>query len=48
MSHMPSTDEVPAIRAADLQKMYDSEVALDGLSLTIPAGTVYGFLGRLC
>jgi len=42
---MPSTDEVPAIRAADLQKMYDSEVALDGLSLTIPAGTVYGFLG---
>ncbi|SDZ75982.1 ABC-2 type transport system ATP-binding protein [Haloplanus vescus] len=40
---MPST--TPAVEAVDLRKRYGDEVALDGLSLSIPAGTVYGFLG---
>ncbi len=40
---MPRTDV--AIEATDLRKTYGSEVALDGVSLSIPAGTVYGFLG---
>jgi len=42
---MPSTDAVPAIEAVDLRKTYRDEYALDGVSLSIPAGTVYGFLG---
>ncbi|MFB6194789.1 MAG: ABC transporter ATP-binding protein [Haloplanus sp.] len=43
---MPSTDtDAPAIEAADLRKTYGDEVALDGVSLSISAGTVYGFLG---
>ncbi|AZH24746.1 ABC transporter ATP-binding protein [Haloplanus aerogenes] len=40
---MPSTDI--AIEATDLRKTYGSEVALDGVSFSISAGTVYGFLG---
>jgi ABC-2 type transport system ATP-binding protein len=40
---MPSTDT--AIEATDLRKTYGSEVALDGVSFSIPTGTVYGFLG---
>jgi ABC-2 type transport system ATP-binding protein len=39
-----STDEV-AIEATDLRKTYGSAVALDGVSLSIRPGTVYGFLG---
>lgn len=42
---MPSTDDALAIRTTDLRKTYDSELALDGVSLTISTGTVYGFLG---
>ena len=42
---MAPTTPDPAIEAADLRKAYDSAVALDGVSLSIPAGTVYGFLG---
>jgi ABC-2 type transport system ATP-binding protein len=42
---MPSTTEALAVRATDLRKTYGSEVALDGVSLSIPTGTVYGFLG---
>ena len=34
-----------AIIADGLTKQYDTEHAVDGLSLSIPAGTVYGFLG---
>jgi ABC-2 type transport system ATP-binding protein len=41
---MPSTG-THAVEAVDLRKRYGSAVALDGLSLSIPAGTVYGFLG---
>ena len=46
---MPSVPPSPAtdvaIEATDLRKTYGSEVALDGLSLSIPRETVYGFLG---
>ncbi|WP_435066611.1 ABC transporter ATP-binding protein [Haloplanus sp. C73] len=40
---MPST--TPAVDAADLRKRYGDKVALNGVSLSISAGTVYGFLG---
>nr|WP_324666219.1 ATP-binding cassette domain-containing protein [Haloarcula sp. CK38] len=42
---MPSTGEGLAIQVTDLRKSYDSEVALESLSLAIQPGTVYGFLG---
>jgi len=42
---MPSTNSTAAIDARDLRKHYGSEVALDGVSLSIPNGAVYGFLG---
>ncbi|SFG91071.1 ABC-2 type transport system ATP-binding protein [Halopelagius inordinatus] len=43
---MPSTDAGDAaIEATDLRKTYGSEVALDGVSLSVPPGRVYGFLG---
>ncbi len=35
----------PAIRVADLRKVYGSVVAVDGLSLTVPRGCFFGFLG---
>jgi ABC-2 type transport system ATP-binding protein len=35
----------PAIHADALSKRYGDTVALDGLDLSVPAGTVYGFLG---
>lgn len=34
------------IEAADLRKNYDGVEALRGLSLGVPAGSIYGFLGR--
>jgi len=36
---------VPAIKADGLVKHYGKTKALDGLDLTVPAGTVYGLLG---
>ncbi|WP_239123655.1 ATP-binding cassette domain-containing protein [Rhizocola hellebori] len=39
---MPSE---PAIRAEALHKRYGDSKALDGLDLTVPAGTVHGLLG---
>ncbi len=42
---MPSTSHDTAVEATDLRKTYGSEVALDGLSLSISRGSVYGFLG---
>jgi len=35
----------PAIESTGLTKRYGDEYAVDGLDLSIPAGTVYGFLG---
>ena len=34
------------IETADLRKSYDGVEALRGLSLQVPAGSIYGFLGR--
>ena len=34
------------IEASDLRKNYDEVEALRGLSLQVPAGSIYGFLGR--
>jgi ABC-2 type transport system ATP-binding protein len=42
---MPSTNDAIAIEATDLKKTYGAETALDGVSLSISPGTVYGFLG---
>jgi ABC-2 type transport system ATP-binding protein len=42
---MPSAPHDFAIEATDLRKTYGSEVALDGLSLSLHPGAVYGFLG---
>ncbi|HVK28562.1 MAG TPA: ATP-binding cassette domain-containing protein [Nocardioides sp.] len=39
----PATE--PAIRVADLRKSYDDQVVLDGVDLTVPAGSVYALLG---
>ena len=36
----------PAIVTHDLQKIYPAARAVDGLNLNVPAGAVYGFLGR--
>jgi len=35
----------PAIEVAALRKAYGDQVVLDGLDLTVPAGTVYALLG---
>lgn len=35
----------PAIQVADLSKTYGSHTAVDGISFTVPAGSVTGFLG---
>lgn len=34
------------IETAELRKTYDGVEALRGLSLQVPAGSIYGFLGR--
>ena len=46
----PGTDaggggDAPAVVAEGLTKRFGDEVAVDGLDLSVPAGTVYGFLG---
>jgi ABC-2 type transport system ATP-binding protein len=38
-------DETPAIAVRDLRKVYDGKAAVDGLDLTVPRGTFFGFLG---
>lgn len=35
----------PAIRTADLRKVYGDKAAVDGLTLTVPRGCFFGFLG---
>src|SRR5689334_3295849 len=39
------TADVPAIELQDLVVAYGAKRAVDGLSLRVPAGTVFGFLG---
>jgi ABC-type multidrug transport system ATPase subunit len=38
--------ESPVIETVELRKNYDSMQALRGLNLQVPAGSIYGFLGR--
>jgi ABC-2 type transport system ATP-binding protein len=35
----------PAIEVCDLRKVYGSKAAVDGLNLTVPSGSFFGFLG---
>ena len=35
----------PAISISDLRKVYESKVAVDGLTLEVPRGSFFGFLG---
>ena len=35
----------PAIALRDLRKLYGEKAAVDGLTLTVPAGSFFGFLG---
>jgi ABC-type multidrug transport system ATPase subunit len=37
--------EAPAIEASDLTKVFGRQRAVDGLTLTVPRGAVFGFLG---
>jgi len=43
--HQPSPSDRPAIETRALTKRFGDHVAVDGLDLTVEAGTVYGFLG---
>src|SRR5437868_14498836 len=38
-------DPSPAIAVRDLRKLYDGKAAVDGLNLTVPRGSFFGFLG---
>ncbi|HSB12839.1 MAG TPA: ABC transporter ATP-binding protein [Bryobacteraceae bacterium] len=38
-------DASPAIRVADLRKIYGDKAAVDGLTLEVPRGCFFGFLG---
>jgi ABC-2 type transport system ATP-binding protein len=38
--------DVPIIETAELRKHYDGVEALRGLTLQVPAGSIFGFLGR--
>jgi len=40
-----TSEEVPAIATSGLRKAYGTRVALHDLTLTVPAGEVFGFLG---
>jgi ABC-2 type transport system ATP-binding protein len=40
-----TSEEAPAIATSGLRKAYGSRVALHDLTLTVPAGEVFGFLG---
>jgi ABC-2 type transport system ATP-binding protein len=39
------SDATPAIAVRDLRKVYDGKAAVDGLNLTVPRGSFFGFLG---
>lgn len=38
-------DPAPAIEVQDLRKVYGNKAAVDGLHLTVPSGSFFGFLG---
>ena len=42
---MLDVDLAPAIQVKDLRKVYGNKAAVDGLNLTVPRGSFFGFLG---
>jgi ABC-2 type transport system ATP-binding protein len=46
MTQMTQMDSLFAIETAGLRKSYDGVEALRGLDLQVPAGSIFGFLGR--
>jgi ABC-2 type transport system ATP-binding protein len=42
---MTTTSDLPAIAATGLRKSYGDKVVLDGIDLTVPAGTIFSLLG---
>ncbi|MFC4059660.1 ATP-binding cassette domain-containing protein [Planomonospora corallina] len=42
---MPSTTAAPAVETSGLTRSFGGTRAVDGIDLTVPAGTVYGLLG---
>ena len=45
--NLGSMTSTPGIRSSDLTKRYGDTLAVDALDLSIPEGTVYGFLDLL-
>ena len=41
----PATPDAPAVELHGLTKRYGRKAALDGVELTVPAGSIFGFLG---
>ncbi len=44
-TNAPSVGAVPAVRLSGLRKEYGQVVALDGIDLEVPTGSVFGYLG---
>ena len=40
-----SASSGPAVELGSVRKTFGDAVALDGLTLSVPAGSIYGFLG---
>ncbi len=45
MPEEPIGERTPAIAVRELRKVYGSRAAVDGVNLTVPRGSFYGFLG---
>jgi ABC-2 type transport system ATP-binding protein len=45
IAHSADTDSAPAVRTQGLTKRFQSTLAVDDLTLTVPRGEVFGFLG---
>ena len=43
---MSPDDSIPAIRTAELTKQYDDVIGIDHLTLQVPPGVVFGYLGQ--
>jgi ABC-2 type transport system ATP-binding protein len=45
IAHSTGTDSTPAVRTQGLTKRFQSTLAVDDLTLTVPRGEIFGFLG---
>ena len=43
--HTAGGDEAPAVETVGLTKRFGQQVAVDGIAMRVPQGSVYGFLG---